>query len=433
MKLNLILIVTLVLYSFSVKAQSNLSLNQAIQTAVQNNLDIKIVVNENKIVQNNNHSGNAGMLPNVALNANASPSLTNINQKFTNGTSIEKNGVLSNSLSANVIAVWTLYDGSKMFALKNQLNAQETASYQFLKSNVLKTVSNVISAYSNIVKQVEYSKVLNQLKVLSEERLNLIQQKLTAGLSNNTELYLAQLDFETVKQNITAQNALITNAYVDLNLLLNFPSDSTYKVEAFETSNFNFNKSNLDSMLVQNPDYEYSLQQLAIAKESARIVHSASLPNVRISGAYNYNFSQSQAGFSLFNQTTGPQVGLTLSVPLFTGNVNSVNYKNAQIQVDNQNLMVQKIHNELKGLLDQAWANYSSLQTQLASDSIAVETAKSYIDLMQKRFSLGQNTIIELKEAQRTYENTYYRYINNLYMNKLTETQLLVLTGQLVN
>ena len=51
---------------------------------------------------------------------------------------------------------------------------------------------------------------------------------------------------------------------------------------------------------------------------------------------------------------------------------------------------------------------------------------------MQERFKLGQSTIVDLKEAQRTYEETNYRMISTWYIARIAETQLLLLTGQLI-
>jgi len=51
---------------------------------------------------------------------------------------------------------------------------------------------------------------------------------------------------------------------------------------------------------------------------------------------------------------------------------------------------------------------------------------------MQERFMLGQNTLLDLKTAQTTYETAVYRQSINLLALKVAETQLLSLTGSLV-
>jgi outer membrane protein len=414
-------------------AQENMTLSQAIQLALSNNLQLQIARNDAQIAHNDNHAGNAGMLPNVSFNVQENPAITNIDQKFTNGTSIERNNVFSHAGNANILATYTLFDGNRMYATRRRLELQDMAASYSLKANIQATVSQVIINYSNIVRQQNFLQVLRQLNELSTQRLDIVRSRQLAGLANNTDLYLAQLDLETRKQNLLAQEATIKNAYTDLNVLLNIRTDSVYSVEDFSLRGNRLVKADLDSMLKRNPDMLLAQNQVEIANQVQREIGAARLPLVRLSAAYVYSISQSQAGFSLYNQAMGPQAGITLSVPLFTGNVNRSNYDNAKLNVQSSEWRHQQTLLSLQGLYSQSWQNYSAALAQISSDSVAIVTAKSYIDLMQQRFSAGQNTIIELKEAQRSYEETYYRFISNQYIARLAETQLLSLTGQLVN
>jgi outer membrane protein len=414
-------------------AQETMTLSQAIQLALGNNLELQIARNDAQIAHNNNHPGNAGMLPNVSFNVQENPAITNIDQKFTNGTTIERDNVFSHSANANILATYTLFDGNRMYATRRRLEYQDMAASYAMKANIQATVSRVIINYSNIVRQQKFLQLLKQLNELSLQRLDIVKSRQLAGLANNTDLYLAQLDLETRKQNLMAQEALIMNAYTDLNIVLNIKADSMYGVEEFSLRGSKLVKADLDSMIKRNPELLLAQSQVEIANQVQREIGAARLPLVRLSAAYVYSISQSQAGFSLYNQAMGPQAGITLSVPLFTGNVNRSNYDNAKLNVQSSEWRHQQTLQALQGLYAQSWQNYNAALAQIASDSLAIETAKSYIDLMQQRFSAGQNTIIELKEAQRSYEETYYRFISNQYIARLAETQLLSLTGQLVN
>ena len=420
------------LLSLSLNAQRTMNLDEAMQIALKNNLDVKIAENEALIAHNNNHAGNAGMLPSVTLNAAGTPAITTINQTFTNGTIIERNNVLSNAVNANLVASYTLYDGKRMYAAKNRLEFQDEASQNQFESRIQLTLSSVVTNYSAVLRHQEYLKVLTIMETSSRARLKLIEQRLAVGLANKTDLLLAQLDLETRSQAVLSQKATIANAFVDFNLLLNLPVDSQYIMQALPVSQNAMVKSALDSMLVQNPDWSLAQNTLDIASQIEKEIAAARMPLLRLNGAYNYNFSQSQAGFSLYNQGMGPQLGLSLSVPLFTGNVNKVNYANAQLNVQNAELRKKQIEQQLKGAFNQAWEAYVVAKQQCASDSVSVKMADNYAALMDLRFTQGQNTIIELIESQKMYLETYYRYINAQYVLKLAETQLLTLSGQLV-
>ncbi len=413
-------------------AQQTLDLSQAMQLALKNNLDLKIAENEALIAHNNNHSGNAGMLPSVTLNAGGTPAMTNINQKFTNGTVIERNNVLSNAINANLIATYTLYDGKRMYAAKNRLEFQDEAAANAFKSRIQSTLGNVVIAYSAVLRHQEYLKVLEIMEASSKARLKLTEQRKEVGMANKTDVLLAKLDLESKSQALELQRTLITNAFTDFNKVLNQPLDSQYLLMPVDAGKTMFVKSTLDSLLKDNPDWLMAQNNLDIATQMEREIAAARLPLLRLNGAYNYNFSQSQAGFSLYNQGMGPQLGLSLSVPLFTGNVNKVNLENAKLSVQNAELRKVQMQQNIKAAFQQTWADYQVALKQFESDSVSVKLADDYADLMDLRFSQGQNTIIELIESQKVYLETYYRFINTRYALKLTETKLSVLTGQLV-
>lgn len=419
-------------FTSALQAQNTITLSKAVELALQSNFDLQIAANSAQQAENSNHPGNAGMLPSVSLTVSDNPSLNNLNQRFTNGTIIERNNVFSNSLGAGLQFSYTLFDGKKMFATRRKLEALDDAAANRLKSEIQRVITAVVFNYGNIIRMQQYLDVLSQLQDLSKQRLDIVKVREEAGLANYTDLYMAQLDLETRKQNVLNQSSQIRKAYTDLNLLMNLKADSTYATDVSGMAHKPLVKQALDSMLRNNPDYRMAEDMYKAALQTRKEAEAARLPLLRLTGAYNYNLTQSQAGFSLYNQTSGPQAGLVLSVPLFSGHVNQINIANAKLDVQNSALRREQTLQGIQGVYEQSWQDYTTARQQLDSDSVSVEIAKAYIGLMQKRFEQGQSTIIELKEAQRTYEETVFRYFGNQYMLKLAETQLLALTGQLL-
>ncbi len=418
--------------SFNLSAQSVITLDQAVEIALKSNLDLLIAGNEAKQADNNNHAGNAGMLPNVSVNVSDNPSLSNINQKFTNGTIIEKNAVSSNNFNAALVFSYTLFDGKKMFATRRKLEILDEAAQNKFNSQVQTVISNVVLNYSNITRLKAYLKVLDLLRDLSQQRLDIIGARQLAGLANNTDLFLAELDLESRKQNINAQKSSINKAYNSLNLLLNIKIDSLYDVEDVFKNTSLLDKNKMDELLRNNPENQWAINQYNIALQAQKEIDAARLPLLKLNGAYNYTLSQSAAGFSLYNQSTGPQAGLSLVLPLFNGNINRSNSENAKLNVQSSEWRMALMKQNIEIAYEQAWQDYSTSKLQLGSDSMAVVTANKYMELMQERFKLGQSTIVDLKEAQRTFEETNYRMISNWYIARIAETQLLALTGQLI-
>ena len=425
------LICLLIISSVSL-AQDTLTLQSAIDIALRNNLQIEISRNDYEIAQNNNYAGNAGMLPSVAINASDAPASSNINQQFTNGTSIQKDNVGSNNINASLALSMVLFDGGRMFATKARLEELEALGENTLKANIQNIVSAVVQSYTNIVTQEKYLLVLEQLSSVSAARFSLVESRMDAGLANNTDLFLAQLDMNTRTQSIPTQQASIQNARTDLNVLLNFPADTTYLLQQQLPVNASLDKATLDALFKNNPEYLAAENRVNVALQAEKEIGAARFPRVGLTAAYGYSRQQSQAGFTLYSQSYGPTGSVTLSIPLFSGLVNSRNYTNAKIQHESAELAQAQTINSLAGSFEKAWQLYTAALQQVEVDIKSVDIARQYMMLMEQRYNLGQSTVIDFREAQRSFEETNFRLINNQYLLKVSETDLLRLTGQLV-
>ncbi|MFX6702166.1 TolC family protein, partial [Acinetobacter baumannii] len=71
--------------------------------------------------------------------------------------------------------------------------------------------------------------------------------------------------------------------------------------------------------------------------------------------------------------------------------------------------------------------NLSQLNTQQNTYQIALQL----VDLTQQRYQLAQATILELREAQKSYEDAAYRLINLSYAAKAAEIELKRLENKL--
>lgn len=435
MKMNktILLLAIVLLHTHGALAQGGvLTLNDAIDRALKEGFQIEIARNDLEIAQNNNHAGNAGMLPTVRLNVSDNPSVSNIHQELVNGTVIKSNNVGSNAFSANLQIGFTLFDGGKMFATRERYRELERMGETNLKATIQNTLSNVIQAYTYAVTQQKYLRVLEELLSVSESRKKLVEAQQASGLANNTDLFLAQLDVDARKQAIASQHVAIKNAIVALNVLLNFPADTTYQLQSEIEVNKALDKATLESQFTNNPEYVYAESQTKIALQMQKEMSAARLPQIGLTAQYGYTLSQSQAGFSLFNQNYGPAGVITLSVPLFSGNVNARNYKNAKLEYESAKIEQEQTILTLRSHFEQAWMTYSIALEQVANDEKSVATAQEYVNLMEQRYNLGQSTVVEFREAQRSFEETNYRLITNQYLLKLAETDLLRLTGQMV-
>jgi len=146
-------IVFLFIIGFSSQAQDLLTLENAVKIALENNYDIKIAQNNAKIDATNNSLANAGMLPILTANLTNNNSQLNTKQTQGDGTVRELDGAKNMSLTYGVGLDWTIFDGMRMFAKKEQLDLLEQQGKAELQAAMLTKISDVYLTYFDLVQQ----------------------------------------------------------------------------------------------------------------------------------------------------------------------------------------------------------------------------------------------------------------------------------------
>ena len=196
--------------TFNSLAQQRLTLQDAVNTALKNSYDIQLFKNALDISTINNNIGIAGGLPTVTATANDNEQLSNINQKFSDATrNAQQSGVTANILTANVTGSMLLFNGYRVVATKQRLAQLQQQSNSLLNVQIQSTIAGVIVKYYDVVRQQSYLRTISQSNEVSKQRLSIIQSRKDVGLSNNADLFQAQLDVNALLQQQQAQQLVI--------------------------------------------------------------------------------------------------------------------------------------------------------------------------------------------------------------------------------
>ena len=161
--------------TMNTNAQQILSIEEALKIALENNYEIKIAANDLKMDQINNSIGNAGMLPKLTASIVDNNNLQNISQTRSDGTVNSLNNGKSNSLNYGVGLDWTVFDGMKMFAKREQLQELQKLGESELKLSILTKIGDVYGTYYDLVQQQQQLAALDSTIVISKQRLTLAQ------------------------------------------------------------------------------------------------------------------------------------------------------------------------------------------------------------------------------------------------------------------
>jgi outer membrane protein TolC len=426
------LLFLLALPVLSLQAQT-LTSEEAIRIALKNSLGIQLARNNVDIATIYNSYGIAGGLPVVTGSASDQEQSTSIKQGYADPTNNKQsNNAFSNNLSGSVNAYMLLYNGQRVVTAKKRLGVIEDQNKQALSSRALILVNNVLLKYYDVVRQQSYAKTLQASIDAQKQQLAIVQAQQSVGLANNADLFQSQVDLNTQVQNLQAQQLIIDQGKTDLLTLLTLNPDSAIVIQDTILIDRNMQLAGiLNGVQQANPDIIAANQQITINQYIEKETGAQRYPSLSVNAGYNYNRTRNSVGFSLLNLSYGPYAGVQLNVPIFNGNiykkqeqVAGVNVKNAALIRDT--LVLNYTSNAIKN-----WQAYTNNIQQVETAKANYDLSRRLLDLVMQRFQLKQATIVDVKNAQQSFENAGFLLINVSYAAKAAEISLRRYANQL--
>ncbi|MGC3979132.1 MAG: TolC family protein [Paludibacteraceae bacterium] len=413
-------------------AQQALTLDEAIHIALKNNYGIQVAENAAEVAKANNTSGNAGMLPTVGVIGGANYALNDTYQRYSEGSNKTIFNLSTTNLNAAVQLSWTLFDGGKMFVTKEKLTEIERLGSLEYKNKVLSTTYDVILAYYDVVRQKQQFLSIQEMLNYNNERVKIAETGYNAGSMLKSDMLQAKIDKNITSGNLINQEYVIKAAKKQLNLLLARNPEAELEVVENITMNFTFDKDYIEKKLYENnTDYLMLKKQSDIAKLILKENERAYIPTFDLKGGYYYNQTFNSAGTTLNNRVLGPQVGGTLSIPLYTAGESKRKTTVAKLDILNTQYNLDQLRLKLNVSLQNALQDLENQQKLLQIETENNALTKENLEMSLQRLRYGQATSLEVHQAQEYFVQSSTRLINFKYNLKISETKLKQLIAEL--
>jgi outer membrane protein len=406
----------------------------AIQIGLENNFDIKISEGEKDIAENNNTIGNAGFLPTLDLTAAQRYTVENTEQQFISGDQQNRDGAKSNTFSAGAQLNWTIFDGVTMFYTKDRLEELEKRGISINESTIQTIVAQIGKEFYTVALEQIRLELLLQNISLSEDRMEIAKNKYEFGKASKMEFLQAQVDLNNDKSNHMIQQERLAASKTALNELLGRDVTLDFHVAFDPELNTELQYEDLKaSMESQNPQLQASIYQVNASRLAERELFGQRMPEIGLNVGYNYAKSEAEAGFLISRQSTGLTYGISASWNIFNGLNLNRQIQNAKIEAENSQLNYEAIK---IGLERQLYSIYISYQNNIRLrdlEEVNREVANENNEIAIERYSVGNSSPLELREAQINLLEANLRYLNAAYAIKTGEIDLLFIAGMLVN
>ena len=441
---QVVLFAAVLLFCFSGKlnAQRILSLQDAISIALENNYDIRLAESDSALLALDYSYRNAVYLPRI--NANLGTTWTNNNQQqeFSDGTD-RKGDVVTNNINASVTLNWTLFDGLRMFALRDKAEQFAKLGQLEVKNQVVNTIAEIINTYYIIVRQKQQLIAIEEQMSINQTRVDLSKRKLDIGLGTKQEYLQSQIDLNEQKSAKLHQETYIRELKVRLNQRMNPTLEgqqdmtSDYDVTDSIPINFQLTLEEIQNNFEQNsPLLQINRKNIDIAGISIKEIKAERYPVVQFNSAYNFSLTNNDVALNPFlplsNQNRGFNYGFSAAIPILNYRNTDRLVKQAELNYGYQQLYYASEVSRLNLNVINAYDTYVLQKSALALEEENILLAKENVNMTLETYRLGTATFIQLREAEQSLEDAYDRLIAARYNAKVAETELLRLKGELV-
>jgi outer membrane protein TolC len=412
-----------------------LTLEQAVDLALESNRAYRIARLDEKAAANRATWGRAGLLPKVDATASWSRSINDTRQERVQGTSTTvetRDGAGSDATSAGIGATWTVFEGFSSLAAHARLESQARLASLQGEETRQGVAAGVILAYGEAVRHKRILSALDSSMAFSRERVRLTEGKYGLGSVSKLELLQARLDLNADSSARLRQELALEAAKRDLNLLLARPEGTGFDVsDSIPLSALPARAALADRALEQNPAYLQAEVSRRIAALGMREYVGGLFPKLGLSAGYNYGETSSEAGFLRSNEQLGWTYGANLRFNLFDGGNVAADLRNARLAVRRADLQVADARSRVESALAEAWNAHEASLRVLALEASNLELARENVAIALERLRLGTIVSLELREAQEKYLEAQTRLVSARFETKRAETELLRLAGLL--
>jgi len=427
-------IFNLVVYLFcgiNLMGQSNLlSLDQAILEGVQNNLGIKMIKQDEEIAEINNHWVNAGAYPEIIASMNPSISSNNLDQKLSNGTNIHSNNVLFKNSNAELKLNWNVFNGLKVFATKEKLKQLQDIGSLNVKQSINELIYNIILTYTDILRLQEQIGVVKEQINIADIRLGIQQKKFDLGTTGKPELIAAQIDHNEL---LNLQLNLTRDQQNKKSLLEHLMGRTEEDKRQIQDSIQLLPLAPLNDYLIQlsnqSPELLMAYKDLEITKLNKKEINALKYPNVNLIAAYNFNRSQNEAGFSLLNQSYGPQGLINISIPIYNGGYISRQSRVADLQIRKKELSLKELLDNSRMVLRQNYQSYLSLIEQIEITKKNLALAQENLNIAVQKLQFQSIGIVEFRQIQFDVIEINTKLYDLKYEAKRLASNIYLITG----
>ncbi|RWR01407.1 membrane protein [[Pantoea] beijingensis] len=427
MKKLLPLLIGLSLGGFSVASQAE-NLLQVYQQARTTNPDLRSSAADRDAAFEKINEARSPLLPQLGLGADYT---------YNNGYR-DASGVHSNTTSGSLQLTQTIFDMSKWRALTLQEKAAgiQDVTYQTAQQSL---ILDTATAYFNVLRAIDSLSFTEAQKQSIYRQLDQTTQRFNVGLVAITDVQNARAQYDSVLANEVSARNNLDNAVETLRQVTGnyYPTLASLNIDRFQTDKPQAVTALLKEAESRNLNLLSARLSQDLAREQIRSAETGHMPTLDLTastGLSNSRFGGSRANQSSSNSDNiagSNQVGLSFSLPIYSGGAVSSQVKQAQYAFVSASEQLESAHRSAVQTVRSSFNNVNASISSINAFKQAVVSAQSSLDASEAGYQVGTRTIVDVLDATTTLYNAKQQLSDARYNYLINELNIKSALGTL--
>ncbi len=398
-----------------------LSLNEAIDESLANNLLLKMEANAVDIAEEDYFQSKTSYLPSINISANiAETEYSNIRAQ----SGITSNDYELSPISKSIILSQSLFSGfSRIYnsiSSKESLNLKRLNEKKVTQDIILET----IEAYYNVlIAEKTVQSYRDNLESVTE-RSNATIREYEVGLVSKTDVAQAEAYLNNAKIDLLDSKIILKNVK---NLFLD--------LVGVEAEDLIFSEINVDIpnsfnqfkeiLIANNYSIRMAEANLNIMDANVGVAQSAYYPQLNLTAT----LSELDEYSSTVDELTSEEIKASLNWPIFTAGKSLSNVRKAKEMKNSQYILLQKTRNETVILSENIWDTFQiSEQTIKAAELTYNANQTAYKGTVIEQ-EVGERSVLDVLKARQSLLNSEINYFNKQKDREIVKTQIMYMSG----
>jgi outer membrane protein len=413
------------LFTVTIQAQEDLTLDKAIQIALHKNPTLLKSINTLDRFESNVQAATGNFLPTLSVGARwdwTRSDREGIGTTVINGNIVPVGAASTQTRTYNtsVRSSWTLFDGLSNFATHSQSTTDlESAEFSLdrLKQDIVFTTSSLFYEVINTQKLLSVTE--DNLK-WNEKNLETIRERNKLGAATLADVYQqevatgnAELEIiRTQNQLEVAKNDLLF--YLGLDVLKEYTFSDEITDEEAEVLKTDLAEDYVkiseyvDEAFKNRLDYRSAQLDLESAKDGVTIAQSGHWPSLSADAIYFWQGNN----LADIDNTKTLNLGLGLNFPIFLGWSVTNQVQFAHVDVKNKEIELTDLERDIKRQLQQTFLDLQAAFKFLKVSENNIEFADQNLKIEQEKYSLGSGKLLDVLIANSNYTTALTDLIN---------------------